>query len=385
MRKNKLAAILGKVYANSHSSRRLPLHSWEAHSLAHPGEAHRTFVVSIIIVVGILALTLLFFLGSSFVGKGITGMASADIGVICDFNCIDSDGDGYVTGLNCCDVDGALLETDANDNDATCWINLTFYRDYDKDGKGSFSAIPEAICTSGVNVPSGYSSNNDDCFDSNPTKECDAGKHCVAEEQCDWICDGCILGEKRCSGNFIEECKIQSNDCTRWTQTFCGEKMNCLSSKKECVSEDYCTQNKDCLNKGGYCHNGLCKKLVPAEDGITIGLITPGYNIQDTAQKITSGENYLVQVQVRPTEDLPDYYVHITLTHYNEQSTEKSVESYWVAQSALGEGELGVVTINHLVPQAWGKLKVKTEVFDLWSPLGNDLLIETEEKVYEIY
>lgn len=342
MRKNKLAAIHGKVYANSHYSRRLPLHSWEAHSLAHPGEAHRTFVVSIIIVVGILALTLLFFLGSSFVEKGITGMAIAE-------------------------------------------CNSTFYRDYDKDGKGNFSAIPEVICTSDGNVPPGYSSNNNDCFDSNPTKECDAGKHCVAEEQCEWICDGCILGEERCSGNFIEECKIQSNDCTRWTQTFCGEKRNCLSSKKVCVSEDYCTQNKDCLNKGGYCHNGLCKTLVPAEEGITIGLITPGYNIQDTAQNITSGENYLVQVQVRPTEDLPDYYVHITLAYYNKQSTEKSVESYWVAQPALGEGELGVVTINHLVPQAWGKLKVKTEVFDLWSPLGNDLLIETEEKVYEIY
>jgi len=101
--------------------------------------------------------------------------ASASLGTDCDENdttkwryrYADTDGDGYGTGSLVCvgnQTGYADNNTDCNINDGTKWQNLTCYTDNDGDGYGVGSG--SSICI-GASCPSGFASNNTDCYDSN--------------------------------------------------------------------------------------------------------------------------------------------------------------------------------------------------------------------------
>jgi len=49
----------------------LPPHTWEAHPTANQGEANKTLIIAVVAIVAVLALALLLFFSSTFVGKAI--------------------------------------------------------------------------------------------------------------------------------------------------------------------------------------------------------------------------------------------------------------------------------------------------------------------------
>jgi hypothetical protein len=80
----------------------------------------------------------------------------------------DGDRDGYGTSAYGCNNGNspydATLGTDCNDSNASLYQYLNGYRDNDGDGYGAGTLY--SVC-SGSSLPSGYVSNNTDCYDSN--------------------------------------------------------------------------------------------------------------------------------------------------------------------------------------------------------------------------
>jgi hypothetical protein len=272
---------------------------------------------------------------------------------------------------------------------STGCVNETWYRDLDNDGNGGVASLPEVFCTNGSKP--GYSKTSNDCFDTNKTKVCDPGTKCTSQgESCEEVCDGCLIGSKRCGGNFLETCKEEYAYCTRWDPIFCGQGMQCSASSGEpkCVSDLYCSSNKDCLNKGGLCQNGICAKLATAGENITISMINPGgLTLQDIANGIVHGSDYLVQIQIVPTVDLPAHYVKVSLVYDNSNWSPKNetIQEYWSLQPSIIAKNLEVITFNHKVLNKPGNMKIKVQVFSQWSPLPEFNLMPSMESVYEIY
>jgi hypothetical protein len=81
---------------------------------------------------------------------------------------VDADGDGF--GTNTPAPCGATNATDCNDANPAVFVNGTFYVDADADGFGSSTASATTICVANVSIaPSGFSLNNLDCNDANPS------------------------------------------------------------------------------------------------------------------------------------------------------------------------------------------------------------------------
>ena len=120
------------------------------------------------------------------------GVSCSSGGECCFGNCyIDTDGDSYAgdSGTTTCRA-SASLGSDCDDSDGTKYQYLTCYTDSDGDGYGVGSS--SQIC-SGASCPSGYSSNSNDCYDSNANaKPGQTGYYDVdrGDGSYDYNCDG---------------------------------------------------------------------------------------------------------------------------------------------------------------------------------------------------
>jgi uncharacterized delta-60 repeat protein len=99
---------------------------------------------------------------------------------------VDADRDGYGTGTgeaSCTDpgIGYSLRGGDCNDDDASIHEPVQYYVDADRDGFGS--SVTELVCSATVTV--GFSTNNNDCDDTNP------GVYPGATEVCNGIDDNC--------------------------------------------------------------------------------------------------------------------------------------------------------------------------------------------------
>jgi len=290
--------------------------------------------------------------------------------------CIDADGDGYVAVNNNCDPAGK--QPDADDNNASCWINQTLYFDNDRDGFGDAFSIPKTVCTNDT-LPPYTSLNKDDCFDTNPQqKTCGEGKKCIAKNTCEQDCEiKCTLGKQYCSGRFVYTCVELNNYCNRWNSHECDPGYSCNSESLTCVSDRYCNKNKDC--SGGYCNKGECKDLSPAEGEISVRLIRP--DLSGISSTVLPNNNYVVQVQILPLQELGPHYVQVVLAY---DMLNQPAQQYWTSGPALYPLEPEVIAFNHFVPntingtRTWGHLNVYARVFDLWSSSPEPLFV-TEE------
>lgn len=329
----------------------LPPHRWEAHPLAHPGEANRAFAITIVVIMVAVIFSLLLFSEKQLAGEA--SLTGAD--VVATDQCID----------------------------------ITGYLDNDHDGKGKFSAEPETLCTIDGIVPSGYASNHDDCFDADQQKVCEPGMKCVAENTCDWICSGknCTPGTKYCEDNSIKECKETGNYCREWISTVCDPRICQTTNSTVFCKSTACISNAEC--ESGWCQNGKCLSLSSnsvssVEEGISLSLINLENNLQVAADsKLSNEKEYLILVRVRSPETLPNgHLVSVSVSYQNQPQ----VTRYWTMEPTLKAGELEVVAFRHKVPEykdTWGKVTITASVEEYWSS-GNLNLLEPLEEEYAI-
>jgi hypothetical protein len=129
---------------------------------------------------------------------------------------LDADGDGHYTNvISSCTNPGAGystlqgIEQDCDDSDASVWTFGIFFNDNDGDGYGS-PAYALATCY-GANIPSGYSTNSDDCFDSNSNVYPGATEICNGfDDNCDGIVDFGPLGTPTSVNGPSVVCRSQS-------------------------------------------------------------------------------------------------------------------------------------------------------------------------------
>jgi hypothetical protein len=101
------------------------------------------------------------------------------------------------------------IEEDCDDSDASVWNFGIFFNDNDGDGYGS-PAYALATCY-GANIPSGYSTNSNDCFDSNSNVYPGATEICNGfDDNCDGIVDFGPLGTPTSVNGPSVVCRSQS-------------------------------------------------------------------------------------------------------------------------------------------------------------------------------